>query len=207
MLGIGGIRRSYLAVNKIYRWISIIFRVKLKAAILPYQPGHLAVRVIKVTESQRPCWAGVDAGWGSLAVYARLQSLGQTGIDPLHAEVAFLRGTKRVGIEYFTGFFKVGLDSTREKSLVLVFREESAVLVRAGDNAVAAADALVLVNIDNPVITPLGSPGRAYLNAGSVMALVASHRVGRHRGMLTARRRYRRSTGRISLNLLPFPIS
>ena len=151
--------------------------MKLKSTPLAYQPGHGTIWVIQVAEGQRSGRAGIHAGGSSFTVDSRPQTLSQTGINPLHAEIALLRRSYLMGIQFFTRLFKVGLTFAGEKAFVLVPGEKCPVLIGAGDNAVSAADALVLVNPDYPVGTLLGGPGGTYLDTGRFLALVASYRV------------------------------
>ena len=58
----------------------------------------------------------------------------------------------------------------------LVFRVEKAHAVRAGHDAVAAADAPFAVHQHHPVFGLVGRPDRADLHAGRVVALVAEFR-------------------------------
>jgi hypothetical protein len=61
----------------------------------------------------------------------------------------------------------------REVAGVFILGKESAVLVRADDHAVAAADADIVVHINNAVRPFLGGFGRADLDARGFLALIA----------------------------------
>jgi hypothetical protein len=65
---------------------------------------------------------------------------------------------------------------TREVAGVFILGEKSAVLVRAGNYAVPAADANIIIHIDNAVRPFLGGFGRANFHAWCVLALIAADR-------------------------------
>ena len=150
--------------------------MKLKAIFLLDQFGYFAVRVIQVAEGQSPGLAGIDAGRSGLTVYARFQPFGQSGIDSFHAEIAFFGGAGDMRIKLPAGFLKTGPLMPGEVAGIFIFGEEGAVLVGAGDDAVAAADTFIIIYIDDAVLPFLGGFGRTDIDAGGFFALVAADR-------------------------------
>ena len=68
-------------------------------------------------------------------------------------------------------FLKFRLSLTGEISFVSLV--QGSLLIGAGDDAISAADAFILVNPDYPIGTLRGASGRTNLNADGVMAVHA----------------------------------
>ena len=88
-------------------------------------------------------WQMLTQAGRGFPVDARLQALLQARVDALHAEVALLGGADPVRIELLALLLERGLGMAGEVARVPLPREVGAVLVRAGDDAVPAAEALV----------------------------------------------------------------
>ena len=123
----------------------------------------LAVGIVEVAEEARARGAGDDA--------ARQQALGRA----LHAEGALLDdalGARR----RLADDGDAGRRFLHRRAPV-----EDAVVVGAGDHAVAAADAAVVVHVDDAVGHLVGRLRRTGLHAGRVVAVEAVGRLIRHR--------------------------
>lgn len=155
--------------------VGAVLGVELKALMLADKAADLTVRVIQIAKGQGAGLAGIDAGRGSLAVQAGFEAFGQSGIDALQAEIALFGSAHLVGVELAAFLFKLGLAVAGEVAGVLVFGQEGAVLVRAGDDAVAAADALVLVHLDDTVRAFDSRLSGADLHTGGLLTLIAAH--------------------------------
>jgi len=162
------------AIDVIDRGLGAVLRVKLKGVLLPDEFRYFGIGIIEVAEGQRPGLAGIDTGGGSFAVFTGDEALGHAGVDPLHAEIALLRCPGDMGIELAAGLFEARALMAGEKAGVFITGEEGAVLIGADDDAVAAADAFVVIDVDDAVGAFLGGFSGANLNAGGFFALVAA---------------------------------
>jgi hypothetical protein len=176
---VGG-RASEPVVDVVDRRVGAVLGAQLQAVVLAQQDGNVAVRVVEVAEGESTRLTGVDAGRRGVAVDAGPQPSGRAVVDALGAEVALLGGPHLVRVELLALLLERGLLVAGEVAGVLVFGEEGAVLVRAGDDTVAAADTLVRVDGDDAVFALMRGLGGAGVRAGCVSALVAAHRVRAH---------------------------
>jgi hypothetical protein len=81
-------------------------------------------------------------------------------------------------VKLMTGLFEACPRITREEAGIFITGEESTILVRTNNHAIAAAHAFVLVDRNYAVVALLGSSCRAYLDAWCVFTLVAAHGIG-----------------------------
>jgi hypothetical protein len=77
-------------------------------------------------------------------------------------------------ISSLAGFLEFGQLISGKVTCILISGQESAVLVGTGDDAVAAADAFILVYPDDAVLPLLRGSGDTDLNARRVLALETS---------------------------------
>jgi len=77
-------------------------------------------------------------------------------------------------IELAAGLLEARALVAGEKAGVFIAGEEGAVLVGTDDHTVAAADAFIVIDVDNAVGAFLGGLGGADLNTGGFLALVAA---------------------------------
>jgi hypothetical protein len=79
-----------------------------------------------------------------------------------------------MGIKFAAGLLKARPFVTGEITGVFITGEESAVLVGASNNAIAAADTDIVIDVDDAVRPFLGGFGGAYLDTGGFFTLVAA---------------------------------
>jgi hypothetical protein len=83
-----------------------------------------------------------------------------------------------VRIELFAFLLEISLAVTREIAGVSVFGKEGTILIRTGDDAIAATHAFVLVYLYDTIRPFGGRLGRADLHTGGLFALITTDRYG-----------------------------
>jgi len=158
--------------------------MKLESVPSANKSVDLAVGVLQIAEGQSPGLAGVDTGWRGLTVDTCSIALGHSCINSFQAKIALFGGTCNMRIELFSCFLEASLFEAREITGVFVLGEKSAVLIGAGQNTVAAADALGIVHVYYAIIPLDRGLCGTDIDAGGLLALVATDR---HSGKLLAR--------------------
>jgi hypothetical protein len=79
-----------------------------------------------------------------------------------------------MGIKLLTSLLEACSLISRKISGILIFRKESTILVRAGDNTIAAADADIVIYVDNPIRTLFSSFSGADINTRRFFTLITS---------------------------------
>ena len=146
--------------------------MELESILLSYLPGNLAVRGVKVTKD--PCLGGTanHAGGGGITVGPRIQSIFNAGINPLDTKIALHYRARFQRIQLSADNFILGEALAREV-LLLVVSVISPLLVRTGNQTIAASHALVVVNDNDTIISPGSGACRADFNAGGFGAVIA----------------------------------
>jgi hypothetical protein len=170
--------RTYQSIYKVYGRVGVVLWMKLETIVFVDKPAYLAVRVINVSEGEGAGRAGINAGRRGVTISTGYQSFLHPIVNTFHTKITFLGGSHLVRVLLFTGFLEVGMNPAGEKPAVFVSGDESAVLVGAGDDAVTAADALILIDHNDAIIPAVGRPGRANVNTRCVPAVVAANGVG-----------------------------
>ena len=134
-----------------------------------YQTGDLACRIIEVAElngggNTRRC-----ANRRDFEINARFKPNGQSLINPVDAESAFLGNAKAIFMG--DGFFLDGLLAV----IIFLFMNDGPRLIGASDSARGATDAAIIVHGDQPVFTLFGGAGGADGNAGWLIAMLAAN--------------------------------
>ena len=145
------------------------FLVHLKRRVVAHELRDVAVRVVVIAEGDRRRDAGGRAGRGRVGIEAGRQAGSEPAVHPVHAEGAFLGDADPAVVEH-------GLFLARDLTVVvaLEFVGDGAGLVGAGDRAIAAADAHIVVHRHQPVFALAGRAGRADRDAGRLGAMLAA---------------------------------
>ena len=142
--------------------------VKLEMRIVAHQHRDIALRVFEIAELDRLRDAGGRARRRRFRIDARRQAAREPGVDAVLAEGAFLRHAQTLFVLH--RLLLLGLAAVIPELVV----GDGARLIRAGDRAVCAADANVVVLHHQAVGALRGGACRTHRHAGRFGAMLAA---------------------------------